>query len=132
MDATIASIVGLYSAISDLASEYPNVTKTISISAVLGVLWAYWKRPIINVRLGKNEGSHAPVTVEFKNAVGQIVGRAPVLYFRMRIRNIGLTTIKGCSGQLIKVTRRVVCERPAVFDSDEYHLGWWRRWGGRN
>jgi hypothetical protein len=104
MDAIIGSFVGLYSAVSDLAAEYPNLTKSIGVGAVVAALWAYWKRPIINVRFGKKEGSHARVTVDLKNAQGEVIGRVPVKYFRMRVKNIGWTTIKGCSGQLIKVT----------------------------
>jgi hypothetical protein len=124
MDAIIASVVGLYSAISDFATEHPQWFGSISLVGVLGVLRAYWKRPIINVRFGKKEGSHARVTVDFKNAQGEVIGRVPVKYFRMRVKNIGWTTIKGCSGQLIKVTRRVAGKKPAIFDGDEYHLGW--------
>jgi hypothetical protein len=122
----MASILDLYSAILDLAAEYPKLTGTISLGAVLTVLtavWAYWKRPIINVRFGKKEGSHAPVTVAVKNAQGEVV-RLPAKYFRVRIKNIGLTTIKDCGGQLIKVTRRVVGKEPAVFDTDTYQFGW--------
>jgi hypothetical protein len=124
MDAIFASIVGLYSTILDLAAEWPKLTGTIFGGAFLTGAWAYWKRPIINVRFGKKEGSHAGVTVDFKNAQGEVIGRVPVKYFRMRIKNIGWTTIKGCSGQLIKVTRRVAGRKPAIFDGDEYHLGW--------
>jgi hypothetical protein len=42
----------------------------------------------------------------------------------VRIKNAGLTTIKDCSGQLIKVTRRVVGNAPAIFDTDACNLGW--------
>jgi hypothetical protein len=122
MDATIASIVGLFSAISDLAAEYPKLTSTISVGALLTAAWAYWKRPIINVRLGKRE--HATVTVDVRDAQGKIIDQFPVKYFRVRIRNVGLTTIKDCSGQLIKVTRRVVGKAPAIFDTDECSFGW--------
>jgi hypothetical protein len=123
-ESVYAFVFDLYSYISALAAEYPNLTKTISVGAVLAGLWAYWKRPIINVRFGKKEGSHAGVRVDFKNAQGEVIRRVPVKYFRMRVKNIGLTTIKGCSGQLIKVTRRVAGRKSAIFDGDEYHLGW--------
>jgi hypothetical protein len=121
--ATIYSrILDLYTDISELAAAYPGWFSTISGGAILGVLWAYWKRPIINVRFGKKEGSHAPVTVALKNPQGEIF-RVPAKYFRVRIRNAGLTTIKACSGQLIKVTRRVVGKAPDIFGGDECHLG---------
>ena len=126
MDAIIASIGGL---ISDYAEKHPTLTHwitvaagTISVGALLATAWAYWKRPIIRVRLGKKE--HASITVEYKDEQGKIVGRLPVKYFRVRIRNGGLTTIKECNGQLIKVTRRVVGKVPAIFDNDECYLGW--------
>jgi hypothetical protein len=53
MIATIyASLFDLYSAIADLAAEHPKLTGTISVGAMLTALWAYWRRPIINARLG--------------------------------------------------------------------------------
>jgi hypothetical protein len=113
-----------YSFISDLATEYPKLAGMISIGAVLSVCWAYWRRPIINVRLGKKEGSHAPVTVDLRNEEGQIVAQTRVKYLRLLIKNAGLTTIKDCTGQLIKVTRRVAGEKPAYFDTDRYEFGW--------
>lgn len=117
-----AFVFDVYSYILALAAEHPNWASAISLSAVLTAAWAYWKRPIISVRLGKKE--HASVTVEYKDAQGKIVNRLPVKYFRVRIRNVGLTTTKECNGQLIKVTRRVVGKVPAIFDNDECYLGW--------
>jgi hypothetical protein len=122
MDAIFASIVGLFSAISDLAAEYPKLTSTIFGGAFLTGTWAYWKRPIINVRLGKKE--HAAVTVDVRDAQGKIIDQFPVKYFRVRIRNAGLMSIKACSGQLTKVIRRVVGKTPAIFEGDECNLGW--------
>jgi hypothetical protein len=91
-------ILDLYTAISDLTAAYPGWSSTISVGAILAVLWAYWKRPIINVRFGKKAGSYAPVPVDLRNAQGEIVGRVPAKYLRVLIRNTGFTTIKDCSG----------------------------------
>jgi hypothetical protein len=58
---TYQSILDAFSTISGLAAEYPKLTGTISVGAMLTALWAYWKRPIINVRLGKKEGSYGTI-----------------------------------------------------------------------
>jgi hypothetical protein len=81
----MASILDLYSAILDLAGEYPKLTGTISLGAVLTVLtavWAYWKRPIINVRFGKKalprtrNGRRQERARRSLSAPGQVFSRA--------------------------------------------------------
>jgi hypothetical protein len=118
----------LYSVLSDLAAEYPKtfgaITSAISVGGILAAGLAYWRRPVINARFGKNEGSHGLVMVDYRNGQGSIVRQEPVKYFRLRIKNVGLTTLKECGAQLIKVTRRVVGEGPDVFDTDTYQFGW--------
>jgi hypothetical protein len=118
----------LYSVLSDLAAEYPKtfgaITSAISVGGILAAGWAYWRRPVINARFGKNEGSHGLVMVDYRNGQGSIVRQEPVKYFRLRIKNVGLTTLKECGAQLIKATRRVVGEGPDVFDTDTYQFGW--------
>jgi hypothetical protein len=116
-------MLGLFSAISELAAEYPKITSVISVGAIFAAFWAYWKRPIINVRLAKSAGSHAGTPLVGKNAQGENV-EVEVKYFRLRIKNIGMTTVKNCSGQLIKVTRRVPGQELAIFDTETYRFGW--------
>jgi hypothetical protein len=119
-----SSILDLYAAMSGVAAEYPKLFGTISGGAILTALWAYWRRPIINVRLGKKAGSYAPVTVDLKNAQGEIVGRVPAKYLRVLVKDAGLTTIKDCSGQLLKITRRVAGKKPEYFYAERYVFGW--------
>jgi hypothetical protein len=115
-------VADIFSRISDFASEYPKITGAISVGTVIGALWAYWKRPIIKVRLGKAAGSYAPVTVDVANQKGEVVGRQ-AKYLRLGITNAGLTTIKDCRGSLIKVTRRIG-NQVTHFDTDVHPLGW--------
>jgi hypothetical protein len=119
-----SKISDLYSTLSELAAEYPKtfaaITGAISVGGILAAIWRYWRRPIINARLGKNEGSHGMVNLS--NAQGQII--RPVKYFRLRIRNVGMTTLKECGAHLIRITRRVVGKQPAIFDTDTYQFGW--------
>jgi hypothetical protein len=117
-------IVDLYLYTSVLVAEHPKWASAVSMSAVLSGAWAYWNRSIINVRLGKREGSHAPVTVDIINEKREKIAQVEAKHFRVRIKNAGLTTIKNCSGQLRRVIRRVAGDKPAAFDGDEYHLGW--------
>jgi hypothetical protein len=35
-----------------------------------------------------------------------------------------MTTVKDCCGQLIKATRRVQGQQPAIFDTETYRFGW--------
>jgi len=114
--AKYSSILDLYAAVSDLAAQHPTLFGTISLGAIGGILWAYWKRPIINVHLGKKAGSHGPVPI-----LGQII---QAMYFRVLVKNAGLTTIKDCSGQLLKVMRGVAGRKPECFETERYVFGW--------
>jgi hypothetical protein len=116
----MGTVSDLTTAILNFVAEHPKeVFGTISGGAILAAAWAYWKRPIINVRLGKKAGSHGPVL--FRLPTGQDL---PVKYFRVLVKNTGLTTIKDCSGQLLKITRRVAGKTPEYFDSERYVFGW--------
>jgi hypothetical protein len=61
--------------------------------------------------------------VPLLNAEGKTI-ETQAKYFRLRITNAGLTTIKDCSGQLLKLTRQIAGEEPECFDRDTYVFGW--------
>jgi hypothetical protein len=117
-----------WTAISNFPTDYPRLTgwfsSAVSAGVLLTALLGYWKRPIIKVELGDKAASHGWVPLLHKNQQGEAI-ETPVKYLRLRITNAGLTTVKDCSGQLLKVTRRVPGNKPNYFDSERgYAFGW--------
>jgi hypothetical protein len=108
-------------AILNFPTDYPRLTGWFSSGVSAGVLltglWSYLRRPIFRVEFDRTAAAHGWVPL-----VG-VENRAK--YFRLRIRNAGLTTVKDCSGQLLKLTRQVTGEKPECFDSERgYTFGW--------
>src|SRR5262249_41305506 len=92
----------------------------VSAGVLLTALWGHWKRPIIKVELG---GARSHGLVPLVDAEGKPIENQ-AKYFRLRITNAGLMTIKDCSGQLLKVTRQIAGKEPECFDTDTYVFGW--------
>jgi hypothetical protein len=113
-------------AISSFPTDYPRLTgwfsSVVSAGVLLTALLGHWKRPIIKVELG-GARSHGRVPLRLTDPQGKTI-ETPVKYFRLRITNAGLTTIKDCSGQLLKLTRRIAGKEPECFDTDSYVFGW--------
>jgi hypothetical protein len=111
-------------AISSFPTDYPRLTgwfsSVVSAGVLLTALWGHWKRPIIKVELG---GARSHGRVPLVDAEGKTI-ETQAKYFRLRITNAGLTTIKDCSGQLLKLTRQIAGKEPECFDRDTYVFGW--------
>lgn len=74
----MTTVADLYAAVSGLVAEYPKLCSAISVGGILTAGWAYWRRPIINARLGKKAGSHGLVMVDYRKAGSFVESRSSI------------------------------------------------------
>lgn len=84
------------------------VVGVLSSSTALGLYVKHWSRPIISARLQLKRGSYGPVTRIELDGQGKPTGAThEAKYLRVQVENTGLTTIKDCSGHVVRLTKFV-------------------------
>jgi hypothetical protein len=126
----MGTFADIYSGISAFSIEHPLMASALTsvvtssvVTALLGGLLDWWKRPIIRAQLDDKGGSHGPVTINAMDKQGNVIGQRKAKYLRLRITNTGRKTAKDCCGFMIKATRRVG-DRVTHFDTEVHSLGW--------
>jgi hypothetical protein len=119
------ALTAVVTSISDFMLAYPVASGLGSLltgSVAVGLYVKYWNRPIISVRLQQNRGSYGSVPIHFSGDKGN-KGIQPAKYLRLHVENTGRSTIKDCSGDAIRFSKRID-GREEAGPQDVLSLGW--------
>jgi hypothetical protein len=79
--------------------------------------------PMVSVRLDEKRGSHGPVTLYHLDDRKKVIGTSQAKYFRLHVENTGLSTVRGCSGYITKIAKRIGGQLTAS-EEEVISLGW--------